>query len=75
MRYDQLTLSQWVQGFCKNSIEESDLGEQNQMITDMEYLMQVTADFGWPRAKVTYSGLCCELERITVTWCDTDQRK
>ena len=73
MTYDQLSLSQWVQGFCKNILDESDSGKQNKMIAYMADLMEDTTDFGWQGAKAAHAVLCCELERGTVTWSDSDR--
>ena len=73
MTYDQLSLSQWIQGFCKNILDESDSGKQNKMIAYMADLMEDTTDFGLQGAKAAHAVLCCELERGTVTWSDSDR--
>ena len=69
--YDQLTLSQWVQGFCRNILDEKDEGKRERMVAYMADLMEDCTDFTWSRAKAAHAVLCCEFERGTVTWDDT----
>ena len=69
--YDQLTLSQWVQGFCKNILDEKDEGKRERMVAYMADLMEDCTDFTWSGAKAAHAVLCCEFERGTVTWDDT----
>ena len=38
--YDQLTLSQWVQGFCKNILDEKAEGKRERMVAYMADLME-----------------------------------
>ena len=71
LNYDQLTLSQWVQGFCKNILDEKDEGKREKMVAYMADLMEDATDFSWTGAKAAHAVLCCELERGTVTWNDT----
>ena len=71
--YDQLTLSQWVQGFCKNILDESDNRKREKMIAYMADLMEDTTDFTWQGAKGAHAVLCCELERGTLTWDDSER--
>ena len=71
--YDQLTLSQWVQGFCCNILDKQDNDRRERMISYMSDLMEDTTDFSWQRAKAAHTVLCCELERGTVTWDQTDR--
>ena len=44
------------------------------MIMYMSDLMEDTTDFSWQGAKAAHAVLCCELERGTVTWDQTDCR-
>ena len=71
LNYDQLTLSQWVQGFCKNILDEKDEGKREKMVAYMADLMEDATDFSWTGAKAAHAVLCCELERGTATWNDT----
>ena len=45
--YDQLTMSQWVQGFCKNVLEEPDHNIREKMMQYMGELMEDAADVSW----------------------------
>ena len=69
--YDQLNLSQWVQGFCKNILDEREEGKREKMIAYMAELMEDCTDFSWSGAKAAHAVLCCEFERGMVTWDDT----
>ena len=71
--YDQLSLCQWVQGFCKNVLDESCHSKREKMIAYMADLMEDANDFTWQGAKAAHAVLCCELERGTVTWEDSDR--
>ena len=71
LTYDQLSMSQWVQGFCRNILDEQDEGKREQMISYMADLMEDATDFSWQGAKAAHAVLCCELERGTVTWDDS----
>ena len=71
LTYDQLSMSQWVQGFCQNILDENDTTKREQMISYMSDLMEDATDFSWQGAKAAHAVLCCELERGTVTWNDS----
>ena len=45
--YDNLSMSQWVAGFCQIIREQSDLTVKNQMLDYMSDLMEDLHDFGW----------------------------
>ena len=68
LTYDQLSMSQWVQGFCKNILDESCEQKRESMIAYMADLMEDATDFFWQGAKAAHTVLCCELERGTVTY-------
>ena len=55
MNYNQLSLTKWVQGFCRNVLEESDRGRTDIMITYLSDLMEDAMDFSC-RGK---GGTCC----------------
>ena len=69
--YDQLTMSQWVQGFCKNMLEEPDHNIRERMIQYMGELMEDATDFSWQGAKAAHAVLLCEFERGGTNWEDT----
>ena len=71
MSYDQLTMSQWVQGFCKNILDESDNNIREKMIQYMGELMEDATDFSWQGAKAAHAVLLCEFERGGTNWEDT----
>ena len=71
LTYDQLSMSQWVQGFCRNILDKQDEGRHEQMISCMADLMEDATDFSWKGAKAAHAVLCCELERGTVSWDDS----
>ena len=71
--YDQLSLSQWVQGFVRNILDESDHGRHERMLSYMSDLMEDATDFSSQGAKDAHAVLCCELERGSVTWEDVDR--
>ena len=60
--YDQLSLSQGVQGFCRNILDEKDNGRRKRMISYMSDLMEEATDFSWQNAKAAHAVLCCEFE-------------
>ena len=61
--YDQLSLTQWVQGFCKNILEEKSSQRRNTMVSYLVDLMEDATDFTWQRAKAAHAVLICEMER------------
>ena len=69
--YDQLSMSQWVQGFCKNMLEEQDHKIREKMIQYMGELMDDATDFSWQGAKAAHAVLLCEFERNGSNWEDT----
>ena len=69
--YDQLSLTQWVQGFCKNILEEKSSQRRNTMVSYLGDLMEET-DFTWQGAKAAHAVLMCEMERGSLQWEDTD---
>ena len=71
LSYDQLTMSQWVQGFCKNMLEEKDHKIREKMIQYMGELMEDATDFSWQGAKAAHAVLLCEFERGGSNWEDT----
>ena len=73
MTYDQLSLTQWVQGFCRNVLEESDRGRRDIMISYLSDLMEDTTDFSWQGVKAAHAVLLCEMERGALHWEDSDR--
>ena len=73
VNYDQLSLTQWVQGFCRNILEESSVARRDAMVTYMGDLMEDATDFSWQSAKAAHVVMLCEMERGVFTWEDTER--
>ena len=71
--YVQLSLTQWVQGFCKNILEEKSSQRRNTMVSYLGDLMEDATDFTWQGAKAAHAVLMCEMERSSLQWEDTDR--
>ena len=71
--YDQLSLTQWVQGVCKNILEEKSNERKNIMVSYLSDLMEDATDFTWQGAKAAHAVLMCEVERGSLQWVDTDR--
>ena len=71
LSYDQLNLTQFVQGFARNILEESDENSRKCMLNYLSDLMEDANDFSWSNAKASHAVLMCEMERGAVNWCDT----
>ena len=69
--YDQLTMSQWVQGFCRNILDKKDQGKHEHMLMYVADLMEDATGFNWQSTKVVHAVLWCELECGSVKWGDT----
>ena len=60
---DQLSLTQWVQGFCQNILEENCPEKKDIMISYMADLMEDATDFFWQGAKAAHTVFLCDMER------------
>ena len=69
--YDQLSLTQFVQGFSKNILEETDHKIREQMLQYLSELMEDATDFAWASAKAAHTVLPCVMERGSVDWTQT----
>ena len=67
INYDQLSLTQWVHGFCQNILDEPSVKRRDVMVAYMGELME---DFSWQGAKAAHAVLLCEMERGKITWED-----
>ena len=65
--YDQLSLTQWVHGFCKNILEEKSECRKDSMISYLGDLMEDVTEFSWQGAKAAHAILLCEMERGSLT--------
>ena len=47
VNYDQLSLTQWVPGLCRNILEETDGSRKDIMVSNLADLMEDATDFSW----------------------------
>ena len=71
--YDQLSLPQWVQGFCKNILEEKSNERREVTVSYTSDLMEDATDFSWQGAKADHTVMLCEMERGVLSWEDLDR--
>ena len=71
--YDQLSLTQFIQGFTRNIIDETNNETREHMMWYLHDLMEDATDFTWSSAKAAHAVLLCEMERGTVSWSDTNR--
>ena len=65
---DQMSLTQSVQGFTKNILEEKDEKNRESMVRYLGELMEDATDFSWSHAV-----LLCDMERGILNWGDTEK--
>ena len=71
--YDQLSLTQFAQGFIKNVLEEKSEKIWEKMLMYFADLMEDATDFSWSNAKAANAVILCEMERGRLTWEDSDR--
>ena len=71
--YDQLSLTQFIQGFTRNIIDETNNDTREHMMWYLHDLMEDATDFTWSSTKAAHAVLLCEMERGTVSWSDTNR--
>ena len=71
--YDQLSLTQLVQGFVKNIFEEGDQKCRDRMLAYLGDIMEDATDFGWANAKASHAVMLCEMERGSLSWFDSER--
>ena len=71
--YDQLSLTQFIQGFTRNILDESSNEIRERMLWYLNDLMEDATDFSWGSAKAAHAVLLCEMERGSVTWTNTSR--
>ena len=70
LAYDQISLTQFIQGFVKNVLDEESNVNRECMLQYLGDLMEDATDFSWQNAKASHAVLLCEMERGRVTWGD-----
>ena len=73
--YDQLSLTQWVHGFCRNILEEKSKSRKDIMISYLGDLMEDATDFSWQGEKAAHAVLLYKKERGSLKWEDTDKSR
>ena len=71
--YDQLSLTQFIQGFTRNILDERDNEIREHMLGYLNDLMEDATDFSWGSAKAARAVLLCEMEKGSVSWTNTSQ--
>ena len=61
--YDQLSVIQWVTGFCRTMKEEHDTNTKDCMMDYMIALLEDAQDFSWEAAKASHAVLLCRMEQ------------
>ena len=61
--YDQLSVIQWVTGFCRIMGNEQDRTIQNSMLDYLIALFDDANDFSWDVAKASHAILLCRMEQ------------
>ena len=59
--YDQLTMGQWMAGFCRTVRIESDKNYKEAMLNYLISLLDYVNDFSWSAAKACYTVLVCRM--------------
>ena len=61
--YDQLTILQWVTGFCRTIKEEQNSKLKEHMLDYMIALLEDAQDFSWGATKASHAVLLCRMEQ------------
>ena len=72
--YDQLTMPQWMAGFCRTMREETNQNLKDHMLNYLIDLMDDANDFSWSAAKASHAVLLCRMEQGEVTGYDQIDR-
>ena len=74
VQYDQLSMAQWVTGFCRIMKEEHDLQNRNSMLDYIIALFEDVQDFSWDSARASHAILLCRMEQGEVkNYTETDK--
>ena len=72
--YDQLTITQWMAGFCRTMREENDQNLRSHMLNYLIDLLDDAQDFSWTVAKASLAVLLCRMEQGEVSGYDQVNR-
>ena len=65
--YDQLSMVQWMAGFCRTMREENDQNLRSHMLNYLIDLLDDAQDFSWTAAKASHAVLLCCMEQGEVS--------
>ena len=72
--YDQLSVTQWMAGFCRIMKEEQNSQNQKFMLDYLISLLDDANDFSWDAAKASHAVLLCRMEQgEVVSYQETDK--
>ena len=71
--YDNLSMAQWVSGFCSIIKDEVNVQTKNNMLSYVADLMEDCHDFGWQSAKGAHAVVLCHMEENKVSWEETNK--
>ena len=72
--YDQLSMVQWMAGFCRTMREENDINLRSHMLNYVIDLLDDAQDFSWTAAKASHAVLLCHMEQGEVSGYDQVDR-
>ena len=61
--YDQLTMGQWMAGFCRSMRDEICQNNKEAMLEYLISLLDDSNDFSWSAAKASHAVLLCHMEQ------------
>ena len=61
--YNQLTMGQWMAGFCRTMRLVQDLNCKDAMLNYLTALLDDSNDFSWGAAEACYAVLLCRMEQ------------
>ena len=71
--YEDINVYQWVQGFSRCALEESDPQVRTHMLQYQGHLMQEALELNWATAKRAHAAVLTEIERGYTSWGDQTQ--
>ena len=74
IQYDQLSMSQWVAGFCRIMRDETNLKNKDSMLDYLISLLEDAQDFSWDAPRASHAVLLCRMEQGDVkNYTDVDK--
>ena len=63
VQYDNLSITQWMTGFCRIMKEENNMENKEYMLDYLIQLLEDANDFSWDAAKASHAVLLCRMEQ------------